>query len=113
MKHLFRLYQWCIATPIILVATIVTCLATIVLSPFNREYFGYYVPKWWARLWCALMFVKIKVTGREKIDREVSYVFVANHQGAFDIFSIYGFGAQFQVDDAQRAHQHSFYRSSL
>ena len=91
MKHLFRLYQWCIATPIILVATIVTCLATIVLSPFNREYFGYYVPKWWARLWCALMFVKIKVTGREKIDREVSYVFVANHQGAFDIFSIYGY----------------------
>lgn len=29
--------------------------------------------------------------GREHIDRKQSYVFVANHQGAFDIFLIYGF----------------------
>lgn len=27
----------------------------------------------------------------ENIDRKKSYVFVANHQGAFDIFLIYGF----------------------
>lgn len=28
----------------------------------------------------------VKVKGRENIDRKQSYVFVANHQGAFDIF---------------------------
>lgn len=33
----------------------------------------------------------VKVKGRENIDRKKSYVFVANHQGAFDIFLIYGF----------------------
>ncbi len=91
MKYLFRAYQWCIATPIIIIATILTSVFTVILSPFDRSYFGYYVPKWWGRLWCALMFVKIKVIGREKINRRTSYVFVANHQGAFDIFSIYGY----------------------
>ena len=33
----------------------------------------------------------VTVKGREHIDRKQSYVFVANHQGAFDIFLIYGF----------------------
>jgi 1-acyl-sn-glycerol-3-phosphate acyltransferase len=33
----------------------------------------------------------VTVVGRENINKETSYVFVANHQGAYDIFSIYGF----------------------
>lgn len=37
------------------------------------------------------MFVRVKVVGRENIDKNTSYIFVANHQGAFDIFSIYGY----------------------
>jgi 1-acyl-sn-glycerol-3-phosphate acyltransferase len=33
----------------------------------------------------------VRVEGRENLDKNQSYVFVANHQGAFDIFLIYGF----------------------
>jgi len=33
----------------------------------------------------------VKIKGREHINRKQSYVFAANHQGAFDIFLIYGF----------------------
>ena len=33
----------------------------------------------------------MKVSGRENISADTSYVFVANHQGAFDIFAIYGY----------------------
>ena len=33
----------------------------------------------------------VKVEGREHLSDKQSYVFVANHQGAFDIFLIYGF----------------------
>lgn len=91
MKILFGIYQWCIACPIIIVATLLTAIGTLILAPFDKTYFGYYVPKWWARLWCWLLFVKVEVRGREKIDRNTSYIFVANHQGAYDIFSIYGF----------------------
>jgi 1-acyl-sn-glycerol-3-phosphate acyltransferase len=35
--------------------------------------------------------VRVKVSGRENIDNNTSYVFVANHQSAYDIFAIYGY----------------------
>lgn len=35
--------------------------------------------------------VRVKVKGRENISDEQSYVFTANHQGAFDIWSVYGY----------------------
>ena len=37
------------------------------------------------------MLLPIKVEGRELLDKRQSYVFVANHQGAYDIFLVYGF----------------------
>lgn len=37
------------------------------------------------------MFVRVEVRNRNFIDKRTSYVFVANHQGAYDIFSIYGY----------------------
>lgn len=90
-KYLFFVYQWFIAAPVMLAATIITSLITMIGSFFSKNYWGYYPPKWWARLWCAMHFVKVEVRGRENIDRATSYVFVANHQGAYDIFSIYGY----------------------
>ena len=57
---------------------------------FGR-WWGYYPEILWARLFCWLAFVKVSVSGRENIDPDVSYVFVANHQGAYDIFTVYGY----------------------
>ena len=91
MIYLYRIYQWCIATPIMVVYSILTAIITMIGSPFCQDYWGYYPAKWWSRVWCWIHFVRIKVEGREFIDRKTSYVFVANHQGAYDIFSIYGF----------------------
>ena len=91
MKILFFIYQWFIAAPIMLVATIITAIVTMVGCLFDSNYWGYYPAKWWSRLWCAIHFVRIKVQGREKVDRATSYVFVANHQGAYDIFTVYGY----------------------
>lgn len=91
MKVIFFIYQWFIAAPIMLVATIITAIVTMVGCLFNSNYWGYYPAKWWSRLWCAIHFVRIEVRGREKVDRKTSYVFVANHQGAYDIFTIYGY----------------------
>jgi len=38
-----------------------------------------------------VLLLPVKVEGRENIKPGQSYVFVSNHQGAFDIFLIYGF----------------------
>jgi hypothetical protein BACCOPRO_02790 len=77
---------------VLLVVTVLAALATIVGSAlgFGRS-MGYWPGHIWARVFCIMNFVRVRVTGRENISRNTSYVFVANHQGAFDIFSIYGY----------------------
>ena len=91
MKYLYLIYHWLIAAPILLVLTMLTAIVTIIGAQFNDDWWGYYPPKWWCMAWCTLLGVRVVVKNREKIDAKTQYVFVANHQGAFDIFSIYGF----------------------
>ena len=91
MKYLFRIYQWCIAAPIMVVVTIVIATITALGCLVNRSWFGFYPPKLWGKCFCWLFFVKVKVVGQEKIDKHTSYMFVANHQGAYDIFTVFGY----------------------
>ena len=92
MKLLYDIYQVCFALPVLLVLTVLTAVTTIIGSLLGGAHFwGYYPGKIWSQLVCRLLLLPIKVRGREKLQRHVSYVFVPNHQGAFDIFLIYGF----------------------
>lgn len=93
-KVLYCIYQIFIAGPIFLVLTILTALTTIIGCLFNSKFWGYYPGKIWSMLTCYLVFLPIKVIGTEHIHNKTSYVFVSNHQGAFDIFLIYGFLGQ-------------------
>lgn len=92
MKVLYRIYQWLIAGPIFIVVTFITAIITSVGSLLSGKHFwGYYPAHIWSRFCCWLALVRVKVKGRENIDKNTSYIFVANHQGAFDIWSIYGY----------------------
>ena len=92
MKYLYRLYQLIVALPIFLVASIVTSLTTMIGCRLgNGHFWGYYPGKWWSRLTTFILLLPVKVEGREHLRKDESYVFVSNHQGAFDIFLIYGF----------------------
>lgn len=93
MKHLFYVaYTWLVFVPIFLVLTLLTALTTIIGCLLGGErVFSYYPGMIWSRLTCYLALCPVHVRGREHIERGKSYVFVANHQGAFDIFMIYGF----------------------
>ena len=92
MKILYFIYQWLIAAPLFVIATFITALVTSIGSYFfNGDFWGYWPPHYWSKFTCWILFIRVKVKGRENIDPKTSYIFVANHQGAFDIFSIYGF----------------------
>ena len=92
MKYLFRFYQYLIAGPILLVLTILTALITIIMTAIcGNHFWGYYPAHIWSKCVCVLWGVKVEVKARNNIDPNTSYVFVANHQGAFDIWSIYGY----------------------
>ena len=92
MLILYYIYFFLIACPLLLIATILTSLVTIIgCSIGNGSFWGYYPAHLWSKLFALLSLVRVKVNGRENIDEKTSYVFVANHQGAYDIFAIYGY----------------------
>lgn len=92
MKYIYRIYQIIIALPVSLVATLLTALTTLLGSWLGcSRIFGYYPGKIWSQLICFIFLLPVKVEGRGQLNKNTSYVFVANHQGLFDIFLIYGF----------------------
>lgn len=92
MKILYRIYQVFIVLPIGLLATLITGVVTIIgCSLGGRHLFSYYPGRWWSWLLVRLFLLPVTVEGRENLDKDQSYIFCPNHQGAFDIFLIYGF----------------------
>jgi len=89
---LYRIYQIFIGLPVLVIITIVTALEVGVgTSIGNGHFWGYYPGRWWARIILKTLLIPVKVEGHENLEKDQSYVFVANHQGAFDIFLIYGY----------------------
>lgn len=91
-KIVLFLYELFIFAPIFILATIVTAVTVMIgCLVGNRTFWGYYPPKYWSKLACRLALCKINVVRNGELDPNKSYIFVPNHQGAFDIFLIYGY----------------------
>ena len=74
-----------------MILTIITALEVGIGTTIgNGHFWGYYPGHWWGNLILKLFLLPVKVEGRENLEKDQSYVFVANHQGSFDIFLIYG-----------------------
>jgi len=92
MKLLYRLYQILVFIPVLVLSTILTAITVgIGCAVGNGHFWGYYPGRWWSRVILRTLFLPVTVIGRENLEPKQSYVFVANHQGAFDVFLIYGF----------------------
>ena len=92
MTLLYRTYQIVIGFPVLIIITIITALEVGIGTTIgNGHYWGYYPGRWWARIILWAFLIPVKVEGREQLEKNRSYVFVANHQGIFDIFLIYGY----------------------
>ncbi|MBP3842908.1 MAG: 1-acyl-sn-glycerol-3-phosphate acyltransferase [Prevotella sp.] len=92
MKYIYRLYQLLVVLPLALVLTIIMVLVVVLGCMLgDGHYWGYAPGRWWSRLLLKLFLIPVKVEGQAQLEKDQSYVFVANHQGAFDIFLIYGY----------------------
>lgn len=88
---LYYIYFFLIAIPLLLTITILAASITIIGSALGGgRIFGFWPGAIWGYLFCLISLVRVKVSGRDNISKGQSYVFVANHQSAFDIFSVYG-----------------------
>lgn len=89
---IYRLYQLLVCLPILALATFLTAVLTILGCTFGRaSFWAYWPPSIWSKLMCRIPLLPVEVVGREKLQKNCSYVFVANHQGPYDIFLIYGY----------------------
>ena len=92
LRILYAVYFGLIAIPVFVVHTILTALiVTVGCLLEGKKFFSFYPGMLWSKVTCRLAMCPVKVYGREHLHKGQSYVFVANHQGAFDIFLIYGF----------------------
>ena len=81
-----------IGVPVLIIVTIITALEVGIGTTIgNGHFWGYYPGRWWAKIILKTCLIPVKVEGRENLEKQQSYVFVSNHQGAFDIFLIYGY----------------------
>ncbi len=91
-KILCFLYEVFIFLPILIPATILTALTVMIGCMLGSpKFWGYYPPKYWSKLACRMALNKVNIIKSDKLEKDQSYVFVPNHQGAFDIFLIYGY----------------------
>ncbi len=89
------LYQWLIFIPILVVTTFFTAIFVMLgCTVGNNRFWGYVLPKYWSKIICRAALCRIRVKRNDKLDPNQSYIFVANHQGAFDIFLTYGYLGQ-------------------
>ena len=78
--------------PLLVISTILASLAVGIGSMLGGgKWWGYYPAKCWGKFVCWITLVKVTVKGQENIDAKKTYVFVANHQSAYDIFAVYGY----------------------
>ena len=96
MKRLLLIiYQILIWFPVTFTATILTSFTVSIGCLCGGEkIFSYYPGVIWARIICIITLCPVKIKGRELIDKNKSYVFIANHQSAYDIFLVYGYLGQ-------------------
>jgi len=67
-------------------AALVAYLFIFNLFRYEKAYrYSFYVTKFWGKALTALMGVKMRVEGAEKLDPTQSYVIISNHQSAVDI----------------------------
>lgn len=90
MKFFYILYQYLIAFPLLWIWTMFVALTTITFSHWNKAVWLNRFIAFWARTFLYAFCIPVSVTGLENIKKGQSYIFIANHQSMFDIWTIYG-----------------------
>lgn len=89
--YLYQPYKWLIFIPFfILTTTVLGTLVLLLLPVLPPRWVSAICGATWARLNAWATPVWVRVSGRENLNPDQSYVIVANHQSHYDIFLLYG-----------------------
>ncbi len=88
---LYQPYKWLIFIPFLAINTIVFGILAVLISiTVNKKIGSFIGGAVWSRVNAFFTPVFVTVRGRENIKKGQSYVIIANHESAFDIFVLYG-----------------------
>ena len=92
LQSLFQIYVWLVVYPLAWTLTILTAITVSFLSILGAARFaGRYVAKFWGRAVLWITPARVIRSGMQHIDKQQSYVVVANHQSTYDILLVYGY----------------------
>lgn len=87
----YQVYKWIVVIPVFAVASVVFSLGAAILAVLISPRLGSMSGVVWAKTVAFVTPMRVKVYGRENIEKGKSYVIVSNHQSGYDIFALYGF----------------------
>jgi len=87
---LYQLYAYLVFLPLLAVSTTIMGTAATLLAILVDKKIASVCGIIWARFNSYITPMLVTVIGKEKIEKNKSYVIVANHQSQYDIFVIYG-----------------------
>ena len=88
---LYQPYKWGFFLPFMFLNTLLFGAMAVLISVFiNQKAGSYWGGAVWSRLNSFLTPMRVKVYGKENINKNTSYVIISNHQSHYDIFVIYG-----------------------
>ncbi len=71
--------------------TLVVALIIIIISPFDKQgNLVHYLGKFWSLFNIFLSGTQLKIKGKEKIDQNMTYIVMSNHQSLFDVWALIG-----------------------
>lgn len=75
-----------ISTPLLIVATVVMWLCSMIASLFDPSgNWQHRAARGWGRILLSISFMRVRIRGLENLDPRANYVFVANHSSYMDI----------------------------
>lgn len=107
MRIIYKTYQVLILIPLLILASALTGYTMALMCPLANwlrkhlpcsfgimtrpDWWGSFASRWWGKTIIRLSLLPVDVKGRENIEPGTSYVFVANHQGQYDILLVCGY----------------------
>ena len=83
---LYKIYQIVVLVPVVVLSSAWAGTTMAVMCSISRhpDWWSSFASKWWARIILAAALIRVEVKGREHIVKGETYIFAANHQGAFE-----------------------------
>jgi 1-acyl-sn-glycerol-3-phosphate acyltransferase len=91
LRFLYQPYKFLVLIPLSVLATcFFVALGVLVVFLFNDRVAHRTTGVWWSRFIGYITPIRVRVVGRQNVEKGRSYMVIANHQSQYDILVLYG-----------------------